>query len=194
MSFRLERLKSVSGFSTLCNFDMSSGHNEKEETSSGVPVVAAPGEKKSVPLHVQSVDEFHRYHDTNDYRQYLASGSELVFFTWYSQQVDGVVTSTCAIAAANGWEFDPVMYQEGHDGRVVRWNARTNELYVKMTTPSASAKEFSTHDLKLVLRAVLTTSADPEDKGVMSVDQIMNEVGDARPEGILRLIRDLTMP
>lgn len=113
---------------------------------------------KDAPLHTLSVDEFHKFHCTNDYTLYLESGSQLPFATWYSGQVSGVVSSTMQIAEANGWQFNPVQYQDGHEGRTVKWNAATNELFVRMTEPTSRSGDFSPEDLKLVLHAILTVS------------------------------------
>lgn len=153
---------------------------------------------KDVPMHTLVVEDFHKFHRTNDYTQYREQGSALPFEAWYSTQVAGVVSSTMQIAEANGWDFNPVQYQDGHEGRIVKWNAATNELYVRMTKPTAQSGDFSPEDLKLVLRAVLTVSGPrnntPENRGVMTTDEIMNEMNEAPPEALLRLIKDLTLP
>lgn len=153
---------------------------------------------KDVPLHTLSVEEFHKFHRTNDYTLYLEHGSQLPFEAWYSTQVSGVVSSTIQIAEANGWDFNPVQYQDGHEGRTVKWNASTNELYVRMTEPTSQSGDFSPEDLKLVLRAILTVSGprdnSPENRPVMTTDEIMGEMSKAPPEVLLRLIRDLTLP
>jgi len=150
------------------------------------------------PKHTLVVEDFHRHHNTNDYTQYLLEGNGMPFEPWYSTKVDGVVSSTMQIAEANGWVFNPIHYQDGHDGRVVKWSASTNELYVRMTKPAAKGGDFSPEDLKLVLRAVLTVSGPsdntPENRGVMTTDEIMDEMKNAPPDALLRLIKDLTMP
>ena len=107
--------------------------------------------------------------------------------------MDGIIHHTTMTALANNWDFNPAMHRDGPGGKV-HWDLKTNELYVKMVAPSASSTEFAVEDLKLVLRAVLNVASDPSDTETLSTDQIMQEVDGTKPDGILRLIRDLTLP
>lgn len=156
------------------------------------------GSATDPPKHTLVVEDFHKHHNTNDYTQYLLEGNGMPFEAWYSTKVEGIVTSTMQIAEANGWDFNPVYYQDGHDGRVVKWSAATNELYVRMTKPTAAGGDFSPEDLRLVLRAILTVSGPWDNsegnRPVMTTDEIMSEMAKAPQEVLLKLIRDLTMP
>ncbi len=106
--------------------------------------------ESSLPLHVTSVDEFHKFHETKEWQAYVASQSSLTFSSWYGGRVDGIIHHTTMTALANNWDFNPAMHRDGPGGKV-HWDLKTNELYVKMVAPSASSTEFAVEDLKLVL-------------------------------------------
>ena len=156
------------------SFDPFGDHIPRADGAEKEPMGPMEESMKDVPLHALSVEEFHKFHRTNDYMLYLEEGSTLPFEAWYSTKVGGVVASTIQIAETNGWVFNPVQYQDGHDG------------------------DFSPEDLKLVLRAILTVSGpwdnSPENRPAMTTDEIMSEMGKAPPEVLLKLIRDLTLP
>ena len=80
------------------SFDPFGDHIPRADGGEKEPMGPMQEAMKDVPLHALSVEEFHKFHRTNDYTLYLEEGSSLPFEAWYSTKVGGVVASTIQIA------------------------------------------------------------------------------------------------
>ena len=156
---------------------------------------------------INLVERFHKFHNTDDWRNFQAVGKEGESFLDFLRRIplqgnpnEGVVSYTAAVALKLNVDFDPLddnletfkvdvepeAEPSQNDGK--KWPAKVNDLYLTMVRTDRGASHFSRVELFEVLRWILTVSdSTPE-----QIRGIQDGLATSSNAGVLQLIRDLT--